>query len=203
MTIPAANFFFSPQNSFKFGMTFQVKINFLKEISVKVIISGLIVGFFMSAAVDAGEKQQSLHDQVSGQGYGTAGCGLGSIIFGQKPGMVQIFAATTNGTFGNQTFAISSGTSNCVDPKASSLMKTEFYVSQNESALKNDIAKGQGETVSGLSQVARCGNSEMTASVLQARFSEIYPSAEQPTEQVSSKIVEILKSEKDLACQLS
>ena len=45
------------------------------------------------------------------------GCGLGYIIFKGKDGLVsQTFAATTNGTFGNQTFGISSGTSECDRP---------------------------------------------------------------------------------------
>lgn len=41
------------------------------------------------------------------------GCGLGYILFKdpKNPGiLIQVFAATTNGTFGNQTFGISSGT---------------------------------------------------------------------------------------------
>jgi len=33
--------------------------------------------------------------------YGSAGCGLGSVIFKDQPGIMQILAATTNGTFGN------------------------------------------------------------------------------------------------------
>ena len=45
--------------------------------------------------------------------YGMAGCGLGSLAF--EPGEGQISAATTNGTFYNQFFGISSGTLNCVD----------------------------------------------------------------------------------------
>ena len=46
----------------------------------------------------------------AGQGfeptYGLAGCGLGSMLIGSKPGIVQIFASTTNGSFGTQTFGI-------------------------------------------------------------------------------------------------
>src|SRR5947207_15915430 len=38
--------------------------------------------------------------------YGPAGCGLGSLIFDADSGWTQIFAATTNGTSGNQTFGI-------------------------------------------------------------------------------------------------
>ena len=56
-------------------------------------------------------------DEMSGQGYGMAGCGLGSILFGAKPGKIQILSGTTNGIYGNQTFGISSGTSNCDIPE--------------------------------------------------------------------------------------
>ena len=52
-------------------------------------------------------KRKGLVDQVSGQGYGTAGCGLGSILFGEKEGMVQVFASTTNGIYSNNTFGVS------------------------------------------------------------------------------------------------
>src|SRR5690348_10000976 len=48
-------------------------------------------------------------------GYGVAGCGFGSMLFGKQPGFIQVLAATTNGTFGSQTFGISTGTSNCTD----------------------------------------------------------------------------------------
>ena len=42
------------------------------------------------------------------------GCGLGSMIIkNQNSTMLQAIAATTNGTSGNQTFGITSGTSNC------------------------------------------------------------------------------------------
>ncbi|HKB84382.1 MAG TPA: DUF3015 family protein, partial [Burkholderiales bacterium] len=41
-------------------------------------------------------------------------CGWGSKLFdGQKGAAPQVLAVTTNGTFGNQTFGISSGTSGC------------------------------------------------------------------------------------------
>ena len=44
----------------------------------------------------------------------STGCGLGSMAWRGQSGVVpQILAVTTNGTFGNQTFGISSGTSGC------------------------------------------------------------------------------------------
>lgn len=46
----------------------------------------------------------------------STGCGLGSMIWrGQKGPGPQILAVTTNGTFGTQTFGITTGTMGC-DP---------------------------------------------------------------------------------------
>ncbi len=54
-------------------------------------------------------------DKSNNAAYGMAGCGLGSILFGETENRGgQILAATTNGIYGNGTFAMSSGTSNCV-----------------------------------------------------------------------------------------
>ncbi len=45
------------------------------------------------------------------------GCGLGSeVIKDQDSVIMQVFAATTNQTSGNQTFGISSGTLGCEKP---------------------------------------------------------------------------------------
>ena len=40
--------------------------------------------------------------------YGTAGCGLGSVII-KEAGFAQVVAATTNGIYANQTFGITTG----------------------------------------------------------------------------------------------
>ena len=75
------------------------------------------------------------------------GCGLGSIAWeGQNGLMSQTFAATTNGTFGNQTFGITSGTSNCEQYSTfTENRKLKTYVADNMDNLARDIARGQGE----------------------------------------------------------
>ena len=46
--------------------------------------------------------------------YDSTGCGLGSLVFkGQKGPVPQVLAVTTNGSFGTQTFGITSNTSGC------------------------------------------------------------------------------------------
>src|SRR3569832_2714255 len=73
----------------------------------------LTVGFLLLASASVGLAQPTTVTVGGGRAYGSAGCGLGSIVFGSQPGFIQILAATTNGTFASQTFGITSGTSDC------------------------------------------------------------------------------------------
>src|SRR5438309_10501086 len=76
----------------------------------------LVTAFILSAGVARADAENSAAHGKST--YGLAGCGLGSMIFGDQKGAIQILAATTNSTFGTPTFGISSGTSNCVEGSA-------------------------------------------------------------------------------------
>ena len=136
----------------------------------------------------------------AGAKYGTAGCGLGSIVFGAKPGIVQIFAATTNGTSGNQTFGITSGTSNCVDAEGGS-NSAKSFIETNREALAKDIARGSGETISSLSSLAGCGNDRAVGAKLQKSYKKIFPSARVSSGAVGDSVVSTLKSDSTLACR--
>jgi hypothetical protein len=133
-------------------------------------------------------------------GYGTAGCGLGSIVFGDKPGIIQILAATTNGTSGNQTFAITSGTSNCSssEPSAES---AKAFVETNREALAKDAAKGNGETISSLSTLAGCSDASAVGAALQTNFQTIFPAASVTDQQVGQSVLETLKAHPELSCK--
>ena len=101
-------------------------------------------------------------------GYGDAGCGLGSLLFGKQPGPVQILAATTNNTAWNQAFGISSGTSNC-DAKGfdTSSLEQEQFVANNFAGLAKDMATGQGEQLDALAGMMGC------PTVQQPRFNTV------------------------------
>jgi hypothetical protein len=127
------------------------------------------------AKKQAGHARESLHEQFSGAGYGTAGCGLGSIIFGAKPGMVQIFSSTTNGIYGNQTFGITSGTSNCEIPEMG--MQAAVFIEGNREVLAKDAARGQGETVTGLAAILNCDDASALGTGLQSNYEAIFSSS--------------------------
>jgi len=131
-------------------------------VKILLVIAALAMGVSVAQAQNAPKKKQSLHDQFSGQGYGTAGCGLGSIVFGDAPGMVQIVAATIN-IMAVQTIAITTGTSNCGD--SGKVARANQFIEVNKVSLENDLARGTGETVSALGEVMGCHNSDFSTSL--------------------------------------
>jgi len=112
---------------------------------------------------------------------GNVGCGLGTLLFEDaqnKSTVVQVLAVTTNGTLGNQTFGISSGTSNCVQPKqfAGNERLNEF-VHANLDDLARDISAGKGETLSTVAELMGVPSADRAAfnANLQAHFHQIFP----------------------------
>jgi hypothetical protein len=123
-------------------------------------------------------------------GYGMAGCGLGSIVsneMGWENNITQIFATTTNGTAGSQTFGITFGTSNCGDATVDSAKKLkkksaqQVYLRYNLAQIKTDAAKGEGEYIEGLADLFGCqsqlsGSYADFARLSQSKHSEIFGS---------------------------
>ncbi len=131
-------------------------------------------------------------------GYAAAGCGLGSMIITQD-GFVQIFAATTNGTSYNQTFAISSGTSNC-DAKTVK-RSVASYSEANRETLAREAARGEGETVTALSKLAECKDAASVGAALQASYAEIFPSAGTSDKSVGAAVLRTLEQSEALECK--
>jgi hypothetical protein len=83
------------------------------------------------------------------------GCGLGKLAWSdfhnQKNIAPQVFMATTNGTFGSQTFGISTGTSGCTnDGKVWADKKTTMFAEVNFENLSQEMAQGGGEHLTSL-----------------------------------------------------
>jgi hypothetical protein len=112
---------------------------------------------------------------------GPAGCGLGNQLMGGRDN--QIVVATLN-VIGFQTVGITLGTSNCVDSKG--MAKLEAFVEANQVALANDMARGNGETLAGLTHVLGCTNAEEAQQTLHDNFGEIF--AEESPKAISNGI---------------
>ena len=86
------------------------------------------------------------------------GCGLGKLAWSdyehQKNIAPQVMMATTNGTFGSQTFGISFGTSGCTnDGQVMAARKTDMFVASTFESLSEDLARGQGEHLASLAMM--------------------------------------------------
>jgi hypothetical protein len=104
--------------------------------------------------------------------YADAGCGLGLQLMGKDGN--QILAATTNGTSGNQTFGISSGTSGCTDGGTMAENKqVPAFIEMNKEALAIESARGQGETLAGLAQLMGC-QVEKFAPAMKKNYNKIF-----------------------------
>lgn len=144
------------------------------------ILASTILVIGLSAQVAHGKMSKG--SMSNGNGYGLAGCGLGSMVFGQQSGPVQIVAATLNGT-GVQTFGMTTGTSNC-GPSVFANAETKAFIENNAVALENDIVRGQGETLATLSKMMKCEESSLS-SALKSNYKTIYA----PGANVSEKIM--------------
>jgi hypothetical protein len=162
-----------------------------------LVASALLLNLAALQTVQAQEKRQGLVDQLSGQGYGMAGCGLGSILFGEKPGMVQVFASTTNGIYSNNTFGVSSGTSNCT-PTGDDSQAAAVFIDSNRLSMQNDVARGGGETLNAFFNVAECQEREAVGQTLQKNYSQIFK-PEASNEQVVESIRHTLRQNESTA----
>ena len=130
-------------------------------------------------------------------GYGQAGCGLGSVLFGSKPGLMQVVAATFNGSFYSQSFGITFGTSNC---GGGAKISAKAFIETNRAALAKDAARGSGETVANLSKLAGCKNPNAVGLSLKKNFATTFTGNQTSNAAVSRAVLKTLKSEKHLMC---
>lgn len=131
------------------------------------------------------------------KGYGMAGCGLGSVIFGNDPGKIQVIAATTNGTSYSQTFGITSGTSNCVDPETSE--SAALFIENNRAALQTEAARGQGETIANLGSILGCEHTDLLSSQIQYNYRSIFSTPDRRSAEVRDSIYSVINSNSALS----
>jgi hypothetical protein len=109
--------------------------------------------------------------------HGPAGCGLGTaVVFPDANEWHEhVLAATTNGTSGNQTFGMTSGTLNCQDANGP-MAQTQAFIDDNMDQLALDAAKGQGETLAALAEVMGVAADDSAAfnSTVQSNFDSMF-----------------------------
>lgn len=132
-----------------------------------------------------------------------AGCGLGYVLLSNKENskVLQIVGATTNGTSGNQTFGITSGTSGCTEDGAVKIVKAaEVYAEVNLDSLRREMASGEGEYVRTFASLlgASDKNISQLVTVFHSQYASLFPTTGTSTSELLSSLETILSNHKDL-----
>lgn len=103
------------------------------------------------------------------------GCGLGAMIIKDNSTAVMLaLQATTNGTFGNQTFGITSGTLGCQKAQFVMNERAQEFVASNMDQLAKEMAQGHGESIDTLAELLEVSDKVAFASSLQQNYNTIY-----------------------------
>jgi hypothetical protein len=149
----------------------------------------------------------AMAEGMKGDGkYGAAGCGLGSLAFDDSKGPIQILAATLNGIYYNQTFGMTSGTSNCAeDGVALKDKEQEFFANANFESLHQEIAQGQGENLKAFATLFGCqGRAVETFSRLaHDSYGSIFPSEKTNSAEMLGNVQGLVKTNPELQTSCS
>ena len=153
------------------------------------VLALAVVGLFPLAA---GAQQPSV-----------GGCGLGSKLFdGQRGIAPQVLAVTTNGTFGNQTFGISSGTLGCnQDGVVRSSWKTAMFIDGNKEKLARDMSVGEGETLDSLAQLMGVEEEHRPSfyAATKENFERIFSAADATSAEIAASLKQVLAEHEQLS----
>lgn len=102
-----------------------------------------------------------------------AGCGVGTMIFQDKTGLLySLFAGTTNGlTF--SSISMTFGLVNC-PAEASVKGKISSYIDYNKQQLAMEVAQGRGERLAALIEMYGVTDQQAAVSALKANHAEIF-----------------------------
>jgi hypothetical protein len=158
-----------------------------------------MIRFFTTVAALAVLGAAGAQAQDQGETASSAGCGVGTILFeGQQGVAPQVLAVTTNGTFGNQTFGISSGTLGCTqDGVVRPPTDVRMLLMSSLDNLATDVARGEGETLDSLAQAMAIHDPDRAVffAALQENFTRIFPSENVSADQVFTSINAVLVEE--------
>lgn len=136
---------------------------------------------------------------------GGPSCGWGNMLFeGQSGAVPHFLALTTNGTSGNATFGMTTGTNGCsTDGKLSYGGKKMIGSIMTE--FSADVAAGQGDALNAVAAIMGVEKQDRAvfAEVAHANFKVIFPTENATTDQVVAGLEQVMKADPRLAKYVS
>jgi hypothetical protein len=134
---------------------------------------------------------------------GGPNCGWGNMLFEGQRGLPPHFiASTTNGTSGNATFGMTSGTNGCsTDGTLTYGGKSWLAINGMLDELSEDMAKGEGEALTTYAVLLGVEEQDRAhfAAITHRHFSEIFSSPNVTGEQVHAATLDVIKRDSRLA----
>jgi hypothetical protein len=133
--------------------------------------------------------------------FANPGCGAGSMVFKGQTGLApHVLAATTNGTFGNQTFAMTTGTLGC-NVNSSISVAAATFVDQNLDQIAADMSRGEGEHLNALMLLLKVEDADRAhfKAVMQNHFSAIISSEKVTSSEALAQLEKAMKSDETLS----
>ncbi len=155
----------------------------------KLLVASVLTIASISAANAAGENN--------------VGCGWGSMVFNGKTGVPsQVMAATTNGTSGNQTFGITSGTAGCSKDgvvKSSAALST--FMAANFDKVSHNMAVGKGESLETMANLMGIAEQDKATffSTTRENFDAIFASENSTVKEVIANLGKVMANNEKLA----
>lgn len=132
---------------------------------------------------------------------GGPNCGWGNMLFSGQSGIVYHFlASTTNGTSGNATFGMTSGTNGC-STDGTLTYGGKAMVSAMLDEFSEDVARGEGDALTAVAVAfgIEADDRATFARVTHENFELIFPSAEVTADHVIASLESLIKADPQLA----
>jgi len=136
---------------------------------------------------------------ASSLAFAQPGCGVGAMIWKGQSGIApHVLAATTNGTLGNQTFGMTTGTLGCDTNQP--VQSMAMYMNTNIDKVARDMSRGQGENLDTLAVLLGVKKQDRGTfnRVMHQHFKTIFPSDETTSNQAAQAIIDVMKSDSTL-----
>lgn len=128
------------------------------------------------------------------------GCGWGATVFEGQSGLgPHLLATTTNGTSGNMTFGMTSGSAGC-DVDKDIELAAEF-LNDNLDQIAENMASGSGEALQALAELLGVGIQDYNtfAATMQGEFTSIFSYQEITTLEVLDATIAVMKADTALS----
>lgn len=153
----------------------------------KVILVAAMIGASMTAHAEA---------------VGGPGCGWGNMLFQGKSGLpIHLIASITNGTSGNASFGMTTGTNGCTTGTLTYGGRSLLGMTGVLEEVAQDMATGHGEALTALSVSMGIPTEDRAHfnSVMHDNFSSIFTSKDVTAGQVADNINTVMKQDEKLA----